>query len=445
MGSSEFGPPLLVRRPPREVNMLAIATAALIVLATTASSEPYEHRVHGSVYKYDSSHEAYKMRDYEPSYERHYAEADYREPHHDRYDEDHYGGDAYSEVPTYPSTKSRHTFKKRSFHHGVRDGQIFKGLKLHKNLGASFVPLIINAGVQTRQTTEPPKEEEPPMEDEPPMEEDEDEKDGMRRRRSVRYVQSKPTYKQSHAGQRYKRSSEVSLGCFSSPPEDCGADCVSSFKEDEGCHQCCCHENPVNATTCALPADSGDTAQCRGNFKRWMYNEATGACEPFVYGGCGGNGNRFMCKEMCERHCVHCVRCREGQQKNACPFGTEQNCCCRLIEVISAKRGNKGVKARRSELFQVYRFSPGLVGGRDHWESADRRFAIWSDKGKWIIGPVFERGISGGEPEDELQWPVVRADRDVVCPEKIGFVWEEFRDNAMASLGEGLTVRCKTQ
>merc|ERR1712117_97472 len=112
MGSSEFGPPLLVRRPPREVNMLAIATAALIVLATTASSEPYEHRVHGSVYKYDSGHEAYKMRDYEPSYERHYAEADYREPHHDRYDEDHYGGDAYSEVPTYQSTKSRHTFKK---------------------------------------------------------------------------------------------------------------------------------------------------------------------------------------------------------------------------------------------------------------------------------------------------------------------------------------------
>merc|ERR1712117_513644 len=113
MGSSEFGPPLLVRRPPREVSMLAIATAALIVLATTASSEPYEHRVHGSEYnKYDSGHEAYKMRDYEPSYERRYAEADYREPHHDRYDEDHYGGDAYSEVPTYQSTKSRHTFKK---------------------------------------------------------------------------------------------------------------------------------------------------------------------------------------------------------------------------------------------------------------------------------------------------------------------------------------------
>ena len=55
--------------------MLAIATAALIVLATTASSEPsYTRRVYGSEYKkYDGGHEGYKMSDY-----RHYAEDDYR-------------------------------------------------------------------------------------------------------------------------------------------------------------------------------------------------------------------------------------------------------------------------------------------------------------------------------------------------------------------------------
>ena len=52
----------------------------------------------------------------------------------------------------------------------------------------------------------------------------------------------------------------------------------------------------MNATSCALPADGG---RCRGNFERWSFNEATGDCERFAYGGCGGNGNRFMCKEMC--------------------------------------------------------------------------------------------------------------------------------------------------
>merc|ERR1712117_299072 len=82
---------------PREVKMLAIATAALIVLATTASSEPsYTRRVYGSEYKkYDGGHEGYKMSDYR---------------HHDSYDEG-YGGDAYSEKPTYtyePRSAYRH-------------------------------------------------------------------------------------------------------------------------------------------------------------------------------------------------------------------------------------------------------------------------------------------------------------------------------------------------
>ena len=41
-----------------------------------------------------------------------------------------------------------------------------------------------------------------------------------------------------------------SRGCFSSPPEDCGADCVASFKKDEGCYQCCCMESPGESIEC---------------------------------------------------------------------------------------------------------------------------------------------------------------------------------------------------
>ena len=37
---------------------------------------------------------------------------------------------------------------------------------------------------------------------------------------------------------------EVPPGCFTSPPTDCGVDCVASFQQDEGCYQCCCQENP---------------------------------------------------------------------------------------------------------------------------------------------------------------------------------------------------------
>merc|ERR1712027_151879 len=72
---------------PCEVKMLVIATAALLVLSTTAVAaskynyggrDSYEHRVYGREYKR-----------FDP-YESHYAEEDYR------YDEG-YGGHAYSE------------------------------------------------------------------------------------------------------------------------------------------------------------------------------------------------------------------------------------------------------------------------------------------------------------------------------------------------------------
>jgi len=109
---------------------IATATAALLVLASTAEAatqyeyggrDSYEHRVYGREYK-----KFY----HEPS-ERHYADQDYtREPHHDSYDEDNYGGDAYSEEQTYTheSTlrKSRPSYKQSRRHtRSAREGQFF--------------------------------------------------------------------------------------------------------------------------------------------------------------------------------------------------------------------------------------------------------------------------------------------------------------------------------
>ena len=33
---------------------------------------------------------------------------------------------------------------------------------------------------------------------------------------------------------------------------------------------------------------------------RFFYNAATGECEEFVFGGCGGNDNKFDTKEKCQ-------------------------------------------------------------------------------------------------------------------------------------------------
>ncbi|MCA9548352.1 MAG: hypothetical protein KC613_28305, partial [Myxococcales bacterium] len=64
------------------------------------------------------------------------------------------------------------------------------------------------------------------------------------------------------------------------------------------------HDGPcdiVPGDLCDLPAEVGD---CEAAIPRWFHNPATGACEQFIYGGCGGNGNNFETREACEARCV---------------------------------------------------------------------------------------------------------------------------------------------
>jgi len=37
---------------------------------------------------------------------------------------------------------------------------------------------------------------------------------------------------------------------------------------------------------------------------RWYFNSQVGACSPFIYSGCGGNANRYLQKEECEKLCL---------------------------------------------------------------------------------------------------------------------------------------------
>ncbi|MCA9556628.1 MAG: hypothetical protein KC933_41780, partial [Myxococcales bacterium] len=55
-----------------------------------------------------------------------------------------------------------------------------------------------------------------------------------------------------------------------------------------------------DAGACGLPADSGP---CDAAFRRWYFNSESGACEAFVYGGCGGNANNFETLEACQGAC----------------------------------------------------------------------------------------------------------------------------------------------
>lgn len=60
---------------------------------------------------------------------------------------------------------------------------------------------------------------------------------------------------------------------------------------------------------CSLPALDGYVDKVKGHFAclalfiNWFHNRKTGQCEQFIFGGCGGNENRFDTKEKCEERC----------------------------------------------------------------------------------------------------------------------------------------------
>ena len=51
---------------------------------------------------------------------------------------------------------------------------------------------------------------------------------------------------------------------------------------------------------CAL---ANDTGVCEAYIPSYYYDHMTGECRQFIYGGCGGNKNRFATREDCEAMC----------------------------------------------------------------------------------------------------------------------------------------------
>ncbi|KAH8412107.1 hypothetical protein KR222_011069, partial [Zaprionus bogoriensis] len=52
---------------------------------------------------------------------------------------------------------------------------------------------------------------------------------------------------------------------------------------------------------CLQPLETGP---CRMSLDRFYYNKDKKVCEPFKYGGCKGNDNRWGFRQMCEEACV---------------------------------------------------------------------------------------------------------------------------------------------
>lgn len=52
---------------------------------------------------------------------------------------------------------------------------------------------------------------------------------------------------------------------------------------------------------CDMKKDAGD---CEEASTKWFYDSKLNKCRLFVYGGCGGNDNRFDTEAKCRAQCV---------------------------------------------------------------------------------------------------------------------------------------------
>ncbi|GIY03099.1 hypothetical protein CEXT_538132 [Caerostris extrusa] len=108
-----------------------------------------------------------------------------------------------------------------------------------------------------------------------------------------------------------------------------------------------CRRNPNPSPACQQEKVVG---RCRAGHRRYYFDQETGQCEMFLYGGCGGNQNNFKTKEMCEATCTtkpttpscdddeqyyECVpNCRNtcatyNRTNAACPFICMPGCFCK--------------------------------------------------------------------------------------------------------------------
>lgn len=66
------------------------------------------------------------------------------------------------------------------------------------------------------------------------------------------------------------------------------------------CESLCRPQSEV--PVCSKPVAEG---ACLGDHPRWGYDKEAGHCTQFSYTGCGGNNNRFMSLEECSATCAH--------------------------------------------------------------------------------------------------------------------------------------------
>jgi hypothetical protein len=68
-----------------------------------------------------------------------------------------------------------------------------------------------------------------------------------------------------------------------------------------------------------------DEGLCRGYFESYYYDYKSRSCKTFIYGGCGGNGNRYATEEECMDQCGDVVVF--DSDESVCELPVEKGMC----------------------------------------------------------------------------------------------------------------------
>lgn len=66
-------------------------------------------------------------------------------------------------------------------------------------------------------------------------------------------------------------------------------------------HETCLNTCRPPISPCKLPPDTGP---CQYRVPSWFFDRSTKTCKHFIYGGCGGNENRFRSQKECQERCL---------------------------------------------------------------------------------------------------------------------------------------------
>jgi hypothetical protein len=89
--------------------------------------------------------------------------------------------------------------------------------------------------------------------------------------------------------------------------------------------------------SCLQPPESGP---CNAAFMRYAFDLGTLSCQPFLYGGCGGNENNFATLEACVSLCDEMyAACEPLARDEGCPCEDTRDCASgRCFNIFSEYR-----------------------------------------------------------------------------------------------------------